>query len=753
MKSKKSQEKTKTKKKTKEKSQEFLFDPKKIPKDSGCYLFTDKDKKIIYVGKAKNLRSRVSSYFQKTKKSPKTASLVKKIRAIETRTVNSEMEALILENNLIKEHLPKYNILLRDDKNFLYLRITKENLPKMEITRRLVRDGSTYIGPRTSAKSFRNTIAFCQKFFGVKMVNPAHDNYVSKMKGIEVSDDEYRENIKRMIRFLRGNTSEIVKELQQKMMDQAAAKNFEAAAKTRDLIQSIGGAAQRQTVELPDDTARDFVHFVREGGKAFFVRLVFRDGKFLNQNEVLLKAEDFHEDKEILRNFLIQFYPYVDELPSEIILPIELEDAEDIAKLLKEKSSEKISKLVIKHAQKGDKAKVLKIAQKNAKNMAEKHKVESMSQAETFLQALPDLTKRLGFENAPERIECFDISHFAGQETVASQVVFVNGEKKSSEYRRYKIQSLAPGEIDDFKSMEEVIERRFKRNPSIPLSGEDAEEREKRKFIPYEKPLTALARKNRKNATKTEILMKEMLIKNFPDKFHFQKPLHTFIADFYCPQLMLVIEVDGEYHETQKEYDELRTSSLESFGIEVVRFKNTEIEKKPKAVLKKLLKSINDRKQSLFPPDKGARGLPDLIVIDGGKGQLSSVLSVFEKIPGILPKGFNPQTQIIALAKREEEVFRGNDFELLDIPINSPASKLLQRIRDEAHRFAITYNKNLRKKSLTKSILDEIPGIGGTTKKKLLQTFGSVSGVRKATDEQLLEIVNKKQLENLRKNI
>jgi excinuclease ABC subunit C len=605
---------------------EFTFSAQKIPTDAGCYLFLDGEGEVLYVGKAKNLRKRVRSYFQKTDKSPKTASLVKKIRAIETRIVSSETEALILENNLIKELQPRYNILLRDDKNFLYLRITNELFPRLEITRRIVRDGSFYLGPKTSAKKFRATIAFCQKIFQIRTCRldfdkcggiaknpekrkiPCLDFHIKKCSGpcdAQISPENYRAEIDRMKKFLRGDTREVLQNLKEKMMEFATAKNFESAAKMRDLIQSIESSTQRQTVQFSDLVARDFVHFFRDGRSAFFVRLVFRNGKFLDQNEVEFHAEKFESDAELIEKFLQQFYERVDEMPAEIFIPEKLENAEQISEILKTE---------LKIPQRGEKRKVLQLARKNAEKFCETKKLESASQAENFASALPELAQILDLAEPPRRIECFDISHFAGQATVASQVVFFDGEPKKSQYRRFHLKSLPAGKIDDFAAMTEVLTRRFARTD------------------------------------------------------------------------------DKKFAET----------------------------------------------------------LPNLIVIDGGKGQLSAVLKIFKnlKIPN-----FNPKKQIIALAKQEEEIFTPEKKDPLELDKNSAASKLLQRCRDEAHRFAITFNRSVRGKTATKSILDEIRGIGPATKKKLLKTFGSVSGIREASDEKLLEFVSAKTLQNLRKNL
>jgi len=639
----KTKEDSKTDKKTKKAKKDkkiknknlFKFNAKKIPKDAGVYLFWDKNQKLLYVGKAKALRKRVSSYFQKTKKSAKTDLMVEKIVNIETRITNSEMESLILENNLIKEFRPRFNVLLRDDKNFLYLRISNEKVPRLEITRRILRDGAFYVGPKTSAQKFRDTIKFCQKIFRIRTCrlsfsenfevtkNPEnrklpcldfHLNKCSAPCADEISPDSYKKEVEAMKKFLRGNTAEILKNLHEKMMKFAEEKNFEAATKMRDTISSVETSTIKQNVQFDDFVDRDFVHFCRENNSAFFVRIVFRGGKLLDQNEVEFAAPERATDAEILEKFIIQFYEKVDDAPREILVSEKISSAEKVSELLSEKffGNAKISIIV---PQKGDKMRALEIAQKNAKHFAARAQIEKMSHAETFANALPELGAILKLKEL-SRIECIDISHFVGTATVGSLVVFQNGEPKNSEYRRFKIESLKSGEIDDFTAIAEVVARRFR--------------------------------------------------------------------PFFSPE----------------------------------------------------------------KGDKTKHVLPNLFVVDGGKGQLSAALKVFgaQKI-----KGFNPKKQIIALAKREEEIFTATKKSSLEINRDSSALKLLQRLRDEAHRFAISFNRSVREKAVTKSILDEIPGIGNATRKKLIKKFGSVSGVKNATEKELREILSSAQIKSLRK--
>jgi excinuclease ABC subunit C len=747
----------------------FKYDSKKIPTDPGCYLYWDKDDKLLYVGKAKNLRKRVSSYFQKTKQSPKTALMLKKIARIETRTVNSEIEALILENNLVKQYKPKFNVLLRDDKNFLYLRITNEDEPKLEITRRVLKDGSTYFGPKTSSKEFRKTIKFCQKYFGAKMVRSNQDYYINQLLAKETSPEEYRANIERMKRFLKGNTKEVLQELQAKMQAFAVEKNFEAAAKVRDTILSIDESTQKQTVEFTDLIDRDFINYVIEDKKVYLVRLAFRQGKLRDSNQMTLKVSEFSEAEEILSNFLMQFYERVTEYPREIFLPAIPADKEALETLLSTEFFEG-QRVELFQPQKGDKKTILDLAAKNAQHFAEKDKVQALSQAENFAKALPEIAEALNLPEPPKRIECYDISHFAGKDTVASMVVFVDGKSKKSEYRRFKVKTLGKGKIDDFASMEEVLGRRFRRTAAKP--GLDSSSGLTMKPVQTDeewKIYHAIRKKELFERHHPEIEYN----RNHPDD---QKAQNMPVVFYEKDQIIGAARLDKlsktrlclrtfailESRQGQG-LGTLANALVEAHALEH-GFKSLVLNARPeaKAFYQKLgyetdfwkgdagddQKCQPMGKKLLAKKDKWQ--LPDLVVIDGGKGQLSSVMKIFKTLE---VEGFDPQTQVISLAKREEQIFRPGVKEPLELDFDSAALKLLQRLRDEAHRFAISFNRSLRQKSQQKSILDEIAGIGPTTKKKLMQTFESVSGIRDASDTELLKVVNQKQLKSLRRQL
>ncbi len=761
----------------------FTFNAKKIPTTPGCYIFRGEDEEILYVGKAKNLRNRVKSYFQKNKKSPKTTALIKKITHIETRIMTNEMEALILENNLIKKYQPRYNVLLRDDKNFLYLRITNENFPRIEITRRIVRDGSTYIGPHTSAKKFRNMIAFCQKIFKVRTCKlkfdgrkviknpesrklPCLDFHIQKCSGPcsgEIDIEIYQSDVEQMKKFLKGDTHDVIKNLKEKMMKLATEKKFEAAAKMRDLIESISSSTEKQRAELNDTTSRNCVNMYREKNKAYFALLSFRYGKLLDQTIVTLHAELWETDSYVIERFLIQWHERTDDHPIEIIIPVELENTVLLEKILH-------SKIIL--PQKGEKVRMLEIAERNARQSASVAKVEEQAHTEIFAKALPELAEKLELSAPPRRIECYDISHFNGTNTVASQVVFIDSIPRKNEYRRFKIQTLKSGEIDDFKALQEVIERRMRG-----LLNEDKNTNDEKKWAQKNSVLL-------KQLEKIAKLLKDVdwalfgglgAALNIGEFWREHYDFDILIAKKHWKKVGKIFsdaKFEAEEHNehfftfTKTGFPPIDLSPLGEelpFG----KFTKKNIAEKSVKVgktkvftlnLKSLIAIKQNLKESRDDPrdeidleimehamrEKNAPAYPDLIIIDGGKGQLSSVMKV-------IPAEF--KGMVISLAKREEEIFVPGKSEPLEIDPHSAASKLLQRCRDEAHRFAITFNRSLREKAITKSSLDEIHGIGGATRKKLLKTFGSIRDIRNASNEELRKVVSEKQLKALRKNL
>ncbi|GAB4370632.1 MAG: excinuclease ABC subunit UvrC [Calditrichia bacterium] len=575
----------------------------------GVYLFKNAQNKVIYVGKAKNLRQRVRSYFLEARAlDPKTQILIDKIADIETIIVNNEVEALILESNLIKKYKPRYNVNLRDDKSYPYIRITHEPFPRVFVTRKIVKDGSKYLGPYTDVKNLRSIIQTVRKIFPIrsckyyldaqviaaKKVKVCLDYHIQRCQGPcegLVSREEYGNMIRQVEKFLKGKTRELVSELTEKMAAEAEQLHFENAARLRDQIQKIENYTfDRQLLVTPDTEDRDVVALAVEGEDACTVVFKIRDGKLIGRQHFYLDSVGEFESQKILEQFIQQYYLEVDYLPDQILLPEDLgPNLELIAEWLSQKASHKIEILIPKI---GEKKQLVNLCQKNARFLLDELLIQKMKKKDHLAYNVRVLQEDLHLPRPPKRIEAFDISNLQGRNAVASMVCFVNGRPCKSEYRHFRIKSKETP--DDFAMMREVVYRRYKR------------------------------------------------------------------------------------------------------------------------VLEEKLE------------------MPDLILIDGGKGQLSSALQVLNEL-GIADQ------PIIGLAKRLEEVYLPGMSESQNIPKRSAGLKLLQHIRDESHRFAITYHRKLRSKQTLKSPLDDIPGIGPKRKQMLLKTFGSLKKIREASKEELME--------------
>jgi excinuclease ABC subunit C len=574
----------------------------------GVYLFRDKSGHILYIGKAKSLRPRVRSYFQNSQAlSPKTAVLMNKVWDVETILVDTEIEALMLEATLIKKHKPKYNINLRDDKSYPYIRITNELLPRIFVTRRIIKDGSRYLGPFTDVRHLRHIMRTARKIFPIrscrypfteemiakKKVKVCLDYHIKRCQGPcegLISSQTYNDMIRQVEKFLRGKTRELVSELEQKMQQESKNLNYEEAARLRDQIQLIENFYfKAQKVVSGDFEDRDVISLAVEGEDACSVIFKVRDGKVVGRQHFYLQNVEEKEIAVILSQFMQQHYSLTDDYPNQIFLPEDPEEQQLLENWLS-KSAGHIVNLII--PQIGEKKKLVELAQKNARYLLDDLLIQKEKKKEHIVYSVKMLQKHLHLENPPRRIEAFDISNFQGQDAVASMVCFFNGKPRKTEYRHFKIRSKQTP--DDFAMMQEVVTRRYQR----------------------------------------------------------------------------------------------------------------------------VLKEGNP--------------LPDLVLIDGGKGQLSSARQA------LLELDMRDQP-VIGLAKRLEEVFIPGSSEPQNIPKSSAGLKLLQQIRDESHRFAIDYHRKLRSKRTFKSPLDDIPGIGPQRKASLMKTFGSLKKIKEASVDELVK--------------
>ena len=577
---------------------------KQIPTKPGVYFFKDLDNEIIYIGKAKNLRNRVRSYFQKSKhQSAKNISLIKRISNVEWLVVRSEVEALLTEANLIKQHQPHYNVSLKDDKSFPYIRITKEPYPRVFITREVVRDGSKYFGPYTDVYHLRRSLKAVHKIFPVRScdyfindesiaaekVSLCLDYHIKKCQGPcegMVPESDYNEMIKQVIQFLQGRTKETEKYIQNQMEKASSEMRFEDAGMYRDQLHAIGQFKDRQRKVAADFEDRDVFAFAKEEDYAIAVIVRIRNGRITSREKISLRKLD-ELDAVTLETIITRFYLESDFIPKEISLPLEPDNQDQLNIWLKEKRNGAVQLSV---PQRGEKAKEVRLAYQNAKLLLGEWMLNRKKRRELVPKMINQLQDDLQLKVPPRKIEAFDISHLGGTNTVASMVCFTDGKPKKSAYRKFKVKTVEG--IDDFASMREIVHRRYKR--------------------------------------------------------------------------------------------------VKEEGI----------------------------------------GLPDLILIDGGKGQLSMAVSALRELGlDYLP--------IVGLAKKLEEVFVPGQADAQSIHKQSPGLILLRRIRDEAHRFAIAFQKQKRTASISTSVFHEIPGMGEKRVKKLLRKYKDIQRIAGLKPEEI----------------
>ena len=563
---------------------------KLLPTNPGVYLMKNEQAKIIYVGKAINLKNRVKSYFQSSKNhSPKVKSMVEKISDFEYIITANEIEALILECNLIKKYRPKYNISLRDDKTYPYIKVTlNEDYPTVSITRKILKDGAKYFGPYTSAGAVHEVLNLLKKLFQIRSCRqmntkrPCLEFHIKRCLAPctgRVAKSEYREMIKSLCLFLEGRNEVVLKELTNRMQIAAENFQFELAAKLRDQVLAIEKISAKQNIII-GSSDQDIIGLARKADEACIQIFFIRSGKMIGRDHFLLNGTEDETDSALLNAFLEQYYNKATFIPKEILLPAEIENEEILSAWLSQKKNGKVS---FGLPQRGVKKEMVLMANDNAVVVLEEQMIKNSAGLEQTVGAMKDLGRYLRMEKELKRIECFDISHIQGSETVASMVVFSNGAPDKQEYRRYKLKSVE-GKPDDFKSMQEVVGRRYRQSDGI---------------------------------------------------------------------------------------------------------------------------------------------MPDLIIIDGGKGQLNSALEIIRALG-------HYQIPVVGLAKQFEYVFLEGQSEPVILPPNSKALYLIQRIRDEAHRFAITYHRKLRHKRNLVSVLDHIEGVGPTRRKALWDAFGSIAEIKKA---------------------
>lgn len=597
---------------------EQLFDIeeelKKLPGKPGVYIMHDERDAIIYVGKAISLKNRVRQYFQSSRnKGAKIEQMVARIRRFEYIVTDSELEALVLECNLIKEHRPKYNTMLKDDKSYPFIKVTvSEEYPRVLLSRTMKKDRDKYYGPYTSVGAVKDTIELIRKVYSLRTCSrklprdigrerPCLNYHIRQCKGPcqgYISREEYRKSVEEAMAFLNGNYGPVLKRLEERMQAAAEEMDFETAIELRDLIGSIRQTAQKQKITNSDGEDKDIAALALKEGDAVVQMFFIRNGRLIGRDHFYLRVAPQDTRSTILDSFLKQFYSGTPFIPREVMLQEEISDADVIEEWLSEKRGQRVH---IRVPKKGTKEKLVELAARNAAIVLEQDKERIKREEGRTIGAMREITEILGLADVV-RVEAFDISNISGFESVGSMIVYERGKPKRSDYRKFKIRSVKGP--DDYASMEEVLTRRF---------------------------------------------------------------------------------VHG-----MEEKKSLKEDELGRF----TRF-------------------------------------PDLIMMDGGKGQVNVALRVLENL--------NLQIPVCGMVKDDNHRTRGLYFQNQELPIDraSEGFKLITRIQDEAHRFAIEYHRSLRSKEQVHSVLDDIPGIGPARRKALMKTFQSLEAIRGAGEEEL----------------
>lgn len=588
---------------------------KKLPGKPGVYLMHDEKDAIIYVGKAISLKNRVRQYFQSSRnKGAKIEQMVTHISRFEYIVTDSELEALVLECNLIKEHRPKYNTMLMDDKTYPFIKVTvNEPFPRVMMARRMKKDKAKYFGPYTSAGAVKDTIELIRKLYHIRSCNRSLPKDIGKERPClnyhihqcyapcqgYISGEEYRKSIDEVVRFLNGNYDPILKELEEKMLDASENLEFEKAIEYRELLASVQKIAQKQKITDTAGDDRDIIAMASEGEDAVVQVFFIRGGRLIGRDHFYLKIAENDTKSEILSSFIKQFYAGTPYIPAELMLPEEIEDQEIIEEWLTTRREHKVRLRIPK---KGTKEKLVELAQKNAQMVLKNDKERLKREEGRTIGAVKELEKILGLTGII-RMEAYDISNTNGFDSVGSMVVYEHGKPKRNDYRKFKIKSVQGP--DDYASMNEVLTRRFE-------------------------------------------------------------------------------------HGLRERQDESETGGFQAF--------------------------------------------PDLIMMDGGRGQVNIALEVLEKL--------NLHIPVCGMVKDDNHRTRGLYFNNVELPIdrNSECFRLITRIQDEAHRFAITFHRQLRSKGQVHSILDDIPGVGPARRKDLMRSFENIEAIRNATVDDLKEL-------------
>lgn len=737
----------------------------KSPQGPGVYKFLDEGGTVLYVGKAKSLRKRLQSYVRPAARhGVKTKSMLEAADTVEWVETNSEVEALILEDNLIKELQPKYNVLFKDGKTFQYIKLTLQNdYPEVLTVRRIEKDGAKYFGPKTSGLDVQRIMESVKRIFklcsqrsitldpkgtplegakvavkvgGVTSKRPCLDYHIKRCTGPcagMVTPEEYGQQIEDALRFLSGDFKPAVESLRKQMQEFAAAKKFERAAAIRDQITSIERMSNKQIITDTLLSDRDVIAYVEDLGKNYFVLFQIRGGRLIAQEKFI--AEGGETPADVMEAFLTDYYSRAADIPKEVITSIEVPERKVMEDYISKQADHSI-KLIIPKA--GHKDRLIELAEKNARSFAQQSRIRWMAEAKGE-KALDDLARVLKLKESPKRIECYDISHLGGTETIGSMVVFKKGEPARADYRQFRLRTTAFLN-DDYKSLTEVMNRRLGYLPArLPEGYELRKMKKSEAGLPED--MSGASYKDFYVVEHSKKIVARGALEKLSDKTdrisHLwvdEKERGKKLGHFIMRKLIDRSRQSRLYKVCRPELEEYYLM----MGWE--RIKEAPREVTDGAQQGALFLAYQKKKMDL-----SFTSVPDLIVIDGGKGQLGAAHDV------LFSKGL--KVPMISLAKREEELFLPGRSRPIDLPADSEASYLLQRLRDEAHRFAIEANRSSRGKKMTQSALDTIPGLGPKAKKRLLTYFGSVHKIKEASQIQLEQIVGEKLAVSIKQHL
>ncbi len=737
----------------------------KAPTEPGVYRWLNAKGEVLYIGKAKNLKNRLKSYLPSRQAGvqkepdkilgPWKLSLIKHIADFDVTVTTTELEALILETNMIKESKPKYNVLMKDDKNYVYVRITKDEYPVLSVVRQMDDDDDArYFGPYLSSYHIKRTLNTLHDVFRFRACALSTDALnrdkkperacleyqIGQCNGLcvgDISQKQYNESIEAVMRFLKGNHTDAVVALKDMMEDAATNKKFEKAGKLRDTLIYIESLDQKQVVSDTSRENTDAIGIALQNGKAQIVVLRERNGRLVEERTVAIAGE---KDLicAVISELIPQYYSIETDIPDLILIQEEIEDRQILEAWLAQIREKNVE---IRAPERGKKSKLLALAESNAKQKISQQFAKWEAAANNITTALQELKDALNIESDLKRIEGYDISHLGGTETVGSMVVIKNGKSANKEYRSFTIRTVKVGEIDDYKALKEVLGRRLKyltkHDASITVKKLKKKEREDwAKDQKYRLSLPKGWREEVLIITKGEVDLLTVDVRKSTKEKIIYGTMHMYAKDREVQHAaldMLEKELGKlEWYMQCKECDD--AASIHGLMPSV----------------KPIPETFKPNKEPVFhrrstSDDASLKSTPDLLVIDGGKGQLNAVTEVLDTLQMKIP--------VIGLAKREEEIFVPGDSFPIDLPNNSQASFLLQRLRDEAHRAANTHREKRIAKGLIGSALDEVNGIGEKTKKELLQKFGSVDTIKSASDNDLLTILSTAQLTALRREL